>query len=242
MGTDGAPAAEPDRAEIARTFWSATGRANTVIVLLGLLLALTVAGLVTALNTLAFLRRVQAGAQVTEAEGERIDLWSLLVAVPAALLNIAVVVIYLMWVYRAHLNLKLFSGEKLNFSSGWAVGWWFIPFANLVQPCRVMGEIWRRSDPKHGASWSNSGAPTLLVLWWLAFLIEGVLGRVMLRLSIRAETLPELIRATHLEIATEIWDLIAIPLAIAVVVAIKRAQRRRLEELGDPTRAAGPGA
>jgi hypothetical protein len=228
--------APPDTpAEIAQTFWSASGRAKTAIALLGLLLAGTIIGLITTLNTLVFLRRIERGGQASTAEAERLDMWSLAVAVPTIIVQVLLIVIYLMWVYRAHLDLKLFTREPLNFTPGWAVGWWFIPFANLVQPCRVMGEIWRRSDARHGATWGTGGAPLLLVTWWIAFLVEGVLGRIVLRMSVSAEKLPELIRAAQFEIAAGIWDLVAIPLAIAVVVAIMRAQQRRRAELAAET-------
>lgn len=229
------PAEGAASSDIADTFWPARGRANTVVVLLVLLLANNTGGLITALNTLAFMRRVERGEQPDSEEADRLDAWSLAVSVPGLILQLVLVVIYLMWVYRAHLDLRLWTRERLNFTSGRAVGWWFIPFANLVQPCRVMGEIWRRSDARHGAGWGNGGAPLLLVSWWLAFLVEGVLGRIVLRMSIKAEELPEMIRATQYEIAAACWDFVALPLAIAVVVAIKRAQDRRRAAIGgDP--------
>ena len=53
---------------------------------------------------------------------------------------------------------------------GWAVGWWFIPLANLAMPCVAMLELDRRSTP--------DGAPRragpLLGCWWAGWLAAGI--------------------------------------------------------------------
>src|SRR5688572_5676802 len=36
-----------------------------------------------------------------------------------------------MWIYRAHANLSDAGVDGLEFTPGWAVGWYFIPIANL---------------------------------------------------------------------------------------------------------------
>ncbi|QYO65100.1 DUF4328 domain-containing protein [Leptolyngbya sp. 7M] len=48
--------------------------------------------------------------------------------------GIATIVLFLVWLYRAHKNLFSLKPTHLDFSPGWAVGWWFIPFLNLVRP------------------------------------------------------------------------------------------------------------
>lgn len=62
---------------------------------------------------------------------------------------IATVVFFLMWVYRARENLTAFGVGKrqLQYSSGWAVGSFFVPFVNLVVPYRAMKELWQKSGP-----------------------------------------------------------------------------------------------
>src|SRR5687768_18560933 len=39
-----------------------------------------------------------------------------------------------LWIHRAHANLTEVGHDSLEFTPGWAVGWYFIPFANLVKP------------------------------------------------------------------------------------------------------------
>ena len=47
----------------------------------------------------------------------------------------------LMWVHRAYRNLPALGARDMAYSPGWAVGWWFIPFLNLVRPYQVVREI-----------------------------------------------------------------------------------------------------
>jgi hypothetical protein len=58
---------------------------------------------------------------------------------------------------RAYRNLPALGAESPRFSSGWAVGAWFVPFLNLVRPKQIMDDIWRASDPAlpahPGAAW-----------------------------------------------------------------------------------------
>ncbi len=56
-------------------------------------------------------------------------------------LRLATIVLFLIWIYRAFGNLSVLKARNLEFSPGWAVGWWFIPFANLVKPFQVVGEL-----------------------------------------------------------------------------------------------------
>src|SRR5688500_18010935 len=74
-------------------------------------------------------------------DGEPMSAALLFIGIAALLripLFIAVVVFFLIWVYRAFNNLSALKPGNLEFSPGWAVGWWFIPFANLIKPFQAM--------------------------------------------------------------------------------------------------------
>src|SRR5829696_9110674 len=55
-----------------------------------------------------------------------------------ALANVAAflgaVVFFLIWLFRVHKNLDALAASNREFTPGWAVAWWFIPFAKLVKP------------------------------------------------------------------------------------------------------------
>lgn len=78
------------------------------------------------------------------------------------------------WIYRAHANLRLYDAGPFEFSPQSAVGWFFVPFANLVMPFRAMGELWRASGGDRA-----DGAPGWYVgAWWGCFLGGGLLANV----------------------------------------------------------------
>lgn len=73
--------------------------------------------------------------------------------------------------YRLMKNAHALGSDDDLISPGWAVGWYFIPFANLVMPPRAVGQIWRttfkhRGEPERGSA--------IIGWWWTFWLISGV--------------------------------------------------------------------
>jgi hypothetical protein len=84
------------------------------------------------------------------------------------LIFIATAVAFLMWLHRAYRNLPALGATRLDTTPGWAVGYFFIPFANLVKPFQAVREIWHESAPGgearegFGGVSSRSGTPALV--------------------------------------------------------------------------------
>jgi hypothetical protein len=89
------------------------------------------------------------------------------------------IVIVAMWIHRAHANLRDAGIDGLEYSPGWAVGWYFIPFANLVKPFRAMRELWSTSLAQSD-SYADEADPRLK-LWWGAWIVGNILSNVALR-------------------------------------------------------------
>jgi len=81
---------------------------------------------------------------------------------------LALAVAFLAWVYRTNAHLRLTSGYPIRATPGWAVGWYFVPIANLFRPLRDMRDIWRAS---HNGASAGLG---LVNAWWAAFLASNV--------------------------------------------------------------------
>jgi len=116
----------------------------------------------------------RAGRQVSFWTGTRIDS-----AVPVflwlpSLLSWAVIVLWLIWQHGSTANLWARGYRDLKIRPGWAVGWWFIPFANYVMPLVAMLELDRRSTP--------DGVPRkaspLLGWWWAAWLASSTVPAI----------------------------------------------------------------
>ena len=84
------------------------------------------------------------------------------------------IVVFMFWVHRAYSNLSPLKARNLEFSPGWAVGWWFIPFANLVKSFQVMRELWTASDPEINLDLDftprRSSGTSVLGFWWGTYL------------------------------------------------------------------------
>lgn len=90
------------------------------------------------------------------------------VSIAYLLVLVVLVVVFLTWVYRTNAYLRLTSGYPIRATPGWAVGWYFVPIANVFRPFRDMRDIWRAS---HGGSSAGLG---LVNGWWAAFLASNV--------------------------------------------------------------------
>jgi heme exporter protein D len=80
------------------------------------------------------------------------------------------VILFSRWIHRANANAALVS-SGLEFTPGWAVGWFFVPLANLFKPYQVVTELYRASDPEADPDyWSIAPVPAFLPLWWASYL------------------------------------------------------------------------
>lgn len=180
-------------------------------------------------------------------DGALTSVWLLLYGLLALLklpLYIATIVFFLCWLYRAHYNLQFLKPGVLNFSSGWAVGWWFIPIANLFMPFKAVREVWSESDPDVSDepeifSATFQSAPTYMAFWWGTWIISNVLENISGRLY-DPDTLDNLSSFGTLSIFSGILGIVAASLAIMLVMDITNRQEKRYGAIGTITTAATP--
>lgn len=84
--------------------------------------------------------------------------------------------------YRMMRNLHQLNSGHVTVGPFWSVGWYFIPFANLVMPVRAMGEIWRGTFAE--AEGEPPREPNGAIGWWwacwlLGNSVEGAASRVL---------------------------------------------------------------
>lgn len=148
-------------------------------------------------------------------------------------LRLALVVTLLAWMYRAYANLSALDATGLNHSPGWAIGWWFIPFANLVMPYQIMKEIFVEStsefDPKNDFFTPTDWNPLEVLFWWLAFIISQVLYRISDTL-IGSEAISPNFAVVHISAA--LLALVSALLGAYITWRIKNGQKHRHAILG----------
>jgi Domain of unknown function (DUF4328) len=138
------------------------------------------------------------------------------------------VVLSLKWIYRANLNAWRLGAEGMQFSPGWAIGYFFIPILNLWKPYQAFKEIWRASaSPKH---WRSVTSTALLPVWWALFLIAAYLGQADLNATVRTIELPTEGLPLFANALSLAGNIVEIPLDIAFIVLIRQIYRMQMEQ------------
>lgn len=162
-----------------------------------------------------------------------------------SLLFLGGVVCFLIWLHRAHKNLQSLRAQHLEFTPGWAVGWWFVPFANLVKPFQVVREVWCESDPSvpDGPSFlaaSLHSAPVYMGFWWAAWILMNVVGNIVnIALNTTPATRDEAYLALYLIAAFDFAILIASAITAYMIWDVTRRQELRASRI-DPVAPSTP--
>lgn len=84
------------------------------------------------------------------------------------------------WLMRAARNIRALGGAGFSWSPGWAIGGWFIPYANWVIPLLVIREVYKGSRPEntHPASWQAQRVPGWVGWWWALWVGAPVLLQI----------------------------------------------------------------
>jgi len=165
-----------------------------------------------------------ASQEDLEAAGAANDFRQFIVGVAQFAVFAISAVLSLRWIYRANLNAWRLGAEGMQYSPGWAIGYFFIPILNLWKPYQAFKEIWRASaNPKH---WKSVTATALLPAWWTLLLVSGYLSQAALRIGVRAEDLPTSMLANVLSLASDVAE---IPLDVVFILLIRQVYRMQME-------------
>ena len=151
------------------------------------------------------------------AAGEASDNRQLVVAYWFMAIYMVSAVLILRWFYLSKANAIAAGAADTEFTPGWTIGWYFVPFANLWKPYQAMKELWKTSHAPDG--WKEQGVSSLIGWWWFIFLASGAISNAAFRATLRAEELNELMLSNVL---TQISDMSGIPLAIVTLLIVKR--------------------
>ena len=134
----------------------------TVLLLFGVVAS--VAETLSSYSQLDLLNRMRSGMKVTQGEVLANAAQQASIAFAALGLYIVTAITFGIWIVRAHKNLRAFGITDTTYTPGWALGWFFVPFLNLVRPFQAMKELWQASHA--GAEWSKSSSTKLVNSWW----------------------------------------------------------------------------
>jgi Domain of unknown function (DUF4328) len=86
-----------------------------------------------------------------------------------------------MWIHRAHANLFAARLDRLEYTPGWSVGWFFVPIMNLFKPFHAMRELYNRSHGQDDGF--DAPSPSDLTIWWGCYIVGSILGNLSFRLD-----------------------------------------------------------
>lgn len=146
-----------------------------------------------------------------------------LVAIAELALYVGCAIVFLIWIYRASSNARAIGARDMMVSPAWAVGWYFVPLANLAMPYVAMRDLWKASAKPR--DWQIETAPATIAFWWGCWIVANASGLIAFRLELEmgAEALPA---AYGLGLISEIFTIPAALLLIRIIAGIQEMQER----------------
>lgn len=202
---------------------SGHARARWTVGLLASTAVVAIAGVISNAHGVGTMSRVLQGGILTASEANPADDRQFALGMLELGLILATGVAWLVWQHRAHANLWALEVPGLRFTPGWAVGWWFIPFASLWMPYRAVSELWRASEVTLPQRGSRRKKQPLLGLWWGSLLVSWVVFPTI-ALIVPDDTIDQLLMSFRLAVVGQVATLAAALLAILVVRRIDERQ------------------
>jgi hypothetical protein len=216
---------------------------------------LWIAAGIAVIGVIAFANRVAVVNDMLDARtfsdlaglGQRADDADTFVGVVALLtvvVSLTIFVLLIIWMWRVAKNAEVLGRTGSRLGAGWAIGGWFVPFANLVIPLLVMLNLWRGSDPESPPGdplWRTRHASPLVGWWWglyLASLLKfGAGGGDDGTISSRGE-----LESLRTQDTVAIFGMAAsVAAAVLLILVVRRLTARQSTLLGHPaTRVNGP--
>lgn len=164
-----------------------------------------------------------SGAAIALALLRGLDPWrqgpaDMAVGIGQLIVFIACAFVTLRWLYLANANARALGVTDLMGSPGLAVGWFFVPLANLFMPYMTVRDMWKASaNPR---DWQGASASGAIILWWVLWLASNIAGTISFRLWLES---PKDSDGAG-EVFSLISNLTAIPAALIIAWIIGQMQ------------------
>jgi Domain of unknown function (DUF4328) len=150
-------------------------------------LALAPLGTILAINILNIILgfcEIVAPSTVLLSSGTEASRWLALIYLlylVEVVVRVCAAIFFLVWLFRTFKNLAPLKVRNSEHPPGWAVGFWFVPFANLFKPHQIMQQAWRDTDPDVDPALNYIPAKAqfnnLILGWWITYIVSVILLR-----------------------------------------------------------------
>lgn len=195
-------------------------RSKTALLFIWIVLAIEVLSLISSGLQYNLLLTASNGGEITYDDAAANDIREQIIALIYVIANLISGIVFIMWFRRAYFNLHQLV-KTLSYKEGWAAGSWFVPIVNLYRPFQIMKELYIETK-----NYINEKVETTQIdlntkyvgFWWILWIINGIFGQIIFRISRNADNLPELLSLTTLNI---IGSLLGIGLCLVTLKTIK---------------------
>ncbi len=199
---------------------------TTLLILAGILAIISVAAIVTFYEQIELLTKLENGVIMNEQQA-LLDLDSLntrLAQIGLGQLGLTIIlgIVFLIWTYRVNANTWAFGARGMTITPGWAVGWYFVPFMNLVRPYQAMQETWKASTSP--GDWQNQSGSVLIGFWWFMRIISAILAWVGIQHTNAAKDISSAISALNINLIAEFFDFLPLIAVTLMIVRITNKQ------------------
>jgi hypothetical protein len=220
------PMPQAPSAPSAASFRDPTTITRVLTIVLWVALALDVIAVASGLLEYNLLQAIQSGSITGSdmtAAADANDFRQRLIGIGQIGMYVITVIVFARWIYVLNANKTPLGAAALSFTPGWAVGWFFIPFANLWKPYQAMKELWLVSaDPLR---WQQQQRSQLLPWWWFLWLLANILGQLSFRLSFHATDISDIVAAN---VASDLADSSSVALEAVAIILVGQIARMQL--------------
>jgi len=101
----------------------------------------------------------------------------------ASIASLVIFILIIIWTHQAHKATEALNPGQRSWSSGWAIGGWFIPLANAIIPKIVLNEIERialapRASGAVEPGWQSRSTMWIGWVWWILFIVGTLVGSI----------------------------------------------------------------
>ncbi|MCM3298206.1 DUF4328 domain-containing protein [Streptomyces pseudogriseolus] len=123
--------------------------------------------------------------------------------------------LFIIWFHRVRHNAEVFAPDVQRRTPGWAIGGWFIPFANLWIPRGIAQDVLRAGQPDPWAG--ELRHQRLLNSWWGLWIASNIFDRLAARRYDAAEDPQAVHDAAGWLMTGSVLDIVAAVLALLFV-------------------------
>jgi len=207
------------------SYRSASRRASIACVLLGVVAFFALLATVQAGSGLRMVDDLRSGMLIPSEAKEFRDSTAL-AGLSYLAASLVTSIAFLAWLSRTVDNVPTLRAGRPLVTPQWAIGWWFVPFANLVKPYQIVRDLHDRL-----ATSISSGGGWIILAWWVSWVLGTVVSQIAIRLPVPTtpDPLSTLFSVQALGYGLALLGAI---LAIVVVLRIQWRADERADSLG----------